>query len=66
VPAGSGLHLADENVSNLRRVRAIVSPAAIPARRLTEAGLTIAGPDQISWGTDFESLCRAADPEQGG
>jgi len=33
---------------------------------LTEAGLTIEGTDGTSWRTDFESLCRAADPEQGG
>ncbi len=35
-------------------------------RRLTEAGLTIEGTDGTSWRTDFESLRRAADPEQGG
>ena len=33
-------------------------------RRLTEAGLTIAGADGVSWRTDFESLCRAADVER--
>jgi len=35
-------------------------------RRLTEARLMIAGADGTSWRTDFESLRRAADPEQEG
>ena len=35
-------------------------------RRLTEARLTIPGADGTSWRTDFESLCRAADPDQAG
>jgi hypothetical protein len=35
-------------------------------RRLTEAGLTIEGTDGTSWRTDFESLRRIADREQGG
>ncbi len=34
--------------------------------RSTEAGLTIEGTDGTGWRTDFESLRRAADPEQGG
>jgi hypothetical protein len=34
-------------------------------RRLTEASLTIAGADGTSWRTEFESLCRATDVEQG-
>ncbi len=33
-------------------------------RRLTEAGLTIAGADGASWRIDFELLCRAADVER--
>ena len=35
-------------------------------RRLTDAGMTIAGTEGTSWRTDFESLRRAADIEQGG
>ena len=43
-----------------------VSDVVGAGRRLTEARLTIEGADGTSWRTDFESLCRAADPEQGG
>jgi hypothetical protein len=43
-----------------------VSVVVGAGRRLTEARLTIAGRDGTSWRTDFESLCRAADPEHGG
>jgi RNA:NAD 2'-phosphotransferase (TPT1/KptA family) len=41
-----------------------VSVVVGAGRRLTEAGLTIAGADGASWRTDFESLRRAADVEQ--
>ena len=41
-----------------------VSVVVCAGRRLTEAGLTIAGADGVSWRTDFESLCRAADVER--
>jgi len=41
-----------------------VSVVVGAGRRLTEAGLTIAGADETSWRTDFESLCRAADIER--
>lgn len=41
-----------------------VSVVVGAGRRLTEAGLTIAGADGASWRTDFESLYRAADVER--
>jgi DNA-binding transcriptional ArsR family regulator len=41
-----------------------VSVVVGAGRRLTEAGLTVAGADETSWRTDFESLCRAADVER--
>ena len=41
-----------------------VSVVVGAGRRLTEAGLTIAGADGASWRTDFESLCRVADVER--
>lgn len=41
-----------------------VSVVVDAGRRLTEAGLTIAGADGASWRTDFESLRRAADIER--
>jgi hypothetical protein len=41
-----------------------VSVVVRAGRRVTEAGLTIAGADGLSWRTDFESLCRAADAER--
>ena len=42
-----------------------VSVVVDAGRRLTDARLTIAGADGRSWRTDFKSLCRAADTEQG-
>ena len=41
-----------------------VSVVVGAGRRLTEAGLTVAGADETSWRTDFESLRRAADVER--
>jgi hypothetical protein len=48
-----------------RQTGLAVSAVLGAGRRLTEAGLTIEGTDGTSWRTDFESLRRAADPEQG-
>jgi hypothetical protein len=49
-----------------RQTGLAVSAVLGAGRRLTEAGLTIEGTDGTSWRTDFESLRRAADREQGG
>ena len=49
-----------------RQTGLAVSAVLGAGRRLTEAGLTIEGTDGTSWRTDFESLRRAVDPEQGG